>query len=453
MKRRRLITSIFGVGALTLVLAGCGVGMNGAPQPVSVSGAMTRGSVIVGGVRFEDASAAVSADETGQGLGYLQDGMTIKLRGTVNPDGVSGTATHVEVEDVLTGPVSAVDPTTSSFEVLGFTVSVTGGTHFESGYSFAAVTVGDVVEVYGFAAGDHIRATRVEDEDSVSYFEVRGRVSEKTGTTFRVGSSTLDFSYDGSTEIEYGSDFLVGDLIEAEIATDGSLQALRVELEDAEDEAYYADGEVEIEGFISGFTAHPGTFFVGDTEVRTGDATEFEGGDPINLADGVLVEVEGEYSGSVLFAEEIYFEDNVVIVANAPANANADLLGITVTTSVGTRFDGLPGGLSDILEGDGLRVEGFTQPDGSVSAVSVTKLGGPVDSGENELQGPVASVVDDTVVILGITVDFSGATEFSDDDDVIDAAGFAAQLVEGIIVEAEGSFAAGVLSATEIELD
>ncbi|MDP2706483.1 MAG: DUF5666 domain-containing protein [Burkholderiales bacterium] len=61
-----------------------------------------------------------------------------------------------------------------------------------------------------------------------------------------------------------------------------------------------------MEGYVSDFTAHPGTFKVGNVEVQTMSTTKLEGMG--TLADNIKIEVEGTMSDGVLVAHEVSFE-------------------------------------------------------------------------------------------------------------------------------------------------
>jgi hypothetical protein len=413
---------------------------------------MVKGSIVVGGITFDDATVSVSADELERTAAYLEDGMTIRLLGTVNADGITGVATSVEVENEVRGPVSAIDTTARTFEVYGFTIIVNGETVFDEGDSLEDLAVTDVVEVYGFSLGDgSIRATRVDELSSDEDLEVRGFLTEVTASTFRIGGSTTDFSYDGNTEIEGGTSIAVGDLVEAEI--DATLYASVIELEEAEDEEYYREDDVEVEGIVTGFVDADSAFFVGGTRVELADTVEIEGGDIENLRNGILIEVEGGYAGTTLLVTEIEFEDNVEIVATADAADAAGMLGITISTSAQTELDNLAD-IGAIEAGDPLAIEGYMLADGSVEAISIELLTEPVDAEELALQGPVTALVDDsTIEILGVSVDLSSASFSDDDGPAITVDEFLAALQVGTVVEVEGSFAAGTFTALEAEID
>src|SRR5262245_64856627 len=93
------------------ILAGCGggTGGTGATNSSAVSiGVMQKGSVILNGVRFQDTTAQVTLDDTPKTSAALQDGMVVKVQGTVSGDGINGTAQRVKALIEVRGvPTSA----------------------------------------------------------------------------------------------------------------------------------------------------------------------------------------------------------------------------------------------------------------------------------------------------------------------------------------------------------
>src|SRR5262245_48051204 len=88
---------------------GGGVGGTGLTSTVS-TGVMAKGSTIVNGVRFEDTSANISIDDTPKTAAQLQNGMVVKLVGTVNADGITGTAQRIKALVEVRGFPTAVTP-------------------------------------------------------------------------------------------------------------------------------------------------------------------------------------------------------------------------------------------------------------------------------------------------------------------------------------------------------
>ncbi len=455
-KATRMLLGIGGLVVLT-ILAGCNVNGSDGSSPVSVSGAMRRGSIVVGDIRFDEAGVTVTSDEVETSYNYLQDGMMIKLLGNVEGNGTSGDATSVEVENALHGPLADLDVNASTFTVFGVTVVMTYSTVRDF---IGTLENNDTVEVHGFYNGaGTIRATRVEEyAPSDTYLEIRGVVTEKSGTTsgtVRIGGSD-PINYDDQTEFPHGISFDVGTLIEAELENAGTaFRATRIELESVEDAAFRIDDDIEIEGYVDGFTAHPGTFSVGEIMVQTNGSTDFYGGRAESLGNGVLVEVEGRYIGDVLVVDDLHFEDNIEIVAPADTNGRADVLGFTVNVSALTDWweEGTLGSEDQITAGQSILIYGFLNGDGSIEAVAIS----PEESGTVSIQGPVgAGFSGQSLTVAGVTIDISGDVRFEDDDDrILSRDAFVDALFSGATVYVEGSFdvATGVLTASEAELD
>jgi len=452
-----------GVAALLLGLAACTSG-GGSGTPIVMQGVMTKGSVILNGIRFEDTSANISADGTDKSASFLGDGMKVKLKGRVNDDGVTGTADIVEVENEVRGTLGS--KLTDSFVVLGQTVYVDGSTVYAGVAKFAdLVNNVDKVEVHGQRDLTlAIRATRVEKLTGSVQEEIRGHVTGKTGSDFSIDSGARLYTYDGSTVIAGGLTFADGDLVEVRLSAITPFYATKIELEDAEDTEFQpAEGqELSVEGYVGGLidTAGIFSFSIGDQLVQTVVGTEFEAGVPADLADGKKVEAEGHADAAgVLIADKIKFDSSMRIHANAAGNSSADVLGLDIQATSRTEFDGLAGE-ANIVSGNGLEIEGFLNPDGSITATEIKKLGSPVSATEIVLQGVAATVSSTayTYTVAGITVNYAGASEIEDEDAngsaVLTLGQFRAKLVAGrTVVKAKGSYGAGVLTANKIEIE
>ncbi|MBI5664793.1 MAG: hypothetical protein HZC49_06870, partial [Nitrospirae bacterium] len=143
--------------------------------------------------------------------------------------------------------------------------------------------------------------------------EVKGAVEglDVVANTMTIGLLQVDLT--GAAIAPAGSTITAGARVEIEGVVDsltGILNAQKVEVEaveDAEFEAVEAE-ETHVEGYISGFTAHPGTFNVGAASVSTTATTVFVGGVATDLANGKAVRVEGTMTGGSLVAAEIEFK-------------------------------------------------------------------------------------------------------------------------------------------------
>jgi Domain of unknown function (DUF5666) len=454
--------AILAIAALVLTSCGSGGSMSSpsAATPVIMMGAVLKdGGITVNGVAFDTGSASVTADNAAKDPGFLDNGMIVKLKGRVDDDRLNGVADLIKVIAEVRGEIISIG--TDSFTVLGQTVLVNGATVFADVADFASLKLGDRVEVHGIRddAGN-IMATRVEllGPKELAVDEVRGVVSNMTTSTFDIGGLTISFSADTMIEPP-GATFGNGDIVEVHL---NGTTAVRIEVERADNEFIPAEGqELEVEGFISGFTDASGDFKVGDQSVHLASDTRFRGGDATDLGNNVMVEAEGHLSGGVLLADKITFKDTIRIEANADKAGSADVLGLSVALSPATRLPDLAGGTADIAAGDGLKIRGFLGKDKStITATRVKRLEHPVDADKILLQGPVSSfdatAGAEKLVIAGITVTVSGvqAGELQiEDHEAAPADLFGSIVLNRTIVKARGSFSGGVLAANKIEIE
>ena len=194
--------------AAALALAGCGGGVEtGGTGTAFVSGAVTGfGSVVVGGVRFDDTRAAVTdGDGTARSRDDLRLGMTTEVRGSALATDSAGTTTSTASSiafggDIL-GPVEAIDATARRLTVLGQGVDVDAGTVFDDATlasGFASLAIGNVVEVYALldTATGRYTASRIERKAGVAAYRLRGVVArlDAAARTFAIGAATISYA-------------------------------------------------------------------------------------------------------------------------------------------------------------------------------------------------------------------------------------------------------------------
>jgi uncharacterized protein DUF5666 len=288
---------------------------------------MTKGSVILNGVRFDDTAANVTIDDTPKTLTIdTRNGMVVKVAGTINDDGITGTAQRVKALIEVRGTPTSVNTVAQSLILLNQTVFADDQTVYSNLADFTAITTSLPIEVHGLRdATGRIRATRIEANqtqmgDSATD-EIRGAVSGGAAganpTTFNIGAQAVNAS--AALIVPTGASYQNGSVVEvycsARPCTPGGVfQASRVKVEDAQDSAFQpSSGErLEAEGMISGFTAHPGNFSVASTPVTTTSSTRFEGGISTDLKNDIKVEAEGSWNGTRLVATKIEFKRSVV---------------------------------------------------------------------------------------------------------------------------------------------
>jgi len=454
---------------VTVVLTACGGGGGGGGTPpatqtaVIAKGVMTKGSVIVNGIRFEDTLANITADDTVKTPVFLQDGMVVKVKGKRNDDGLTGTAEKVQVENEVRGAIASKG--TDTFSVLGQTVQVTGATVFSNVLNLASLNVSDAVEVHGLRdAAGVIQAMRVEKLGAAGVDELRGVVSGLTGTlphaaTFSINGFAI--TTNGSTTlVPPGAVVVNGTLVEVNLS--GSL-ATRITVEEAADVEFEpAEGqEFEVEGYVSLFTGPSATFMVNDQVISLGASVRYEGGLASDLGNGSKVEAEGHLTGGILVANKITFKENIKIKAvptavNATSNTVPDLvvLGLTVKATSTTQSTA-----SVIDTSNRLEIRGFLNLDGTVTAIRIKNGSG----GDPFLQGVVNNINASarTFTIAGVTINAGSAIGRPNDDSgsetqTMSLDSFFASLSAGrTVVKAKGPYTSGTnsIAATEVEIE
>ncbi len=294
-----------GCGESGTLVAGGGTGGTG----ISTGVIAGFGSVIVNDVAFDVFGTIITVNDNTATEDNLRLGMVAKIRGTFNPDGLTGVADLLDAENVVLGPISGFGPEVDSFTVLGQKIFVNGNTVFDNNIvppDLSGLVQGDLVEVYGLRNTSSIRATRVEKKTpGQGVINVKGFVSNYVGlNTFNIGALLVTFTppppagFDNGVFVE----------VEGDPTGPDSMTATNIKLiENAEFTP--AEGEnVEVEGFISNFSGHPGSFQVDAKNVQTTAATMFVEGTSLDLANDVRVEAKGVQTVGTLVAEIIEFE-------------------------------------------------------------------------------------------------------------------------------------------------
>ncbi len=426
-------------------LFGCGGGGGSADSGgiggtgVTSSGVMTKGSVILNGVRFEDTTANILIDDTPKTAANLKDGMVVQVRGTITQGG-NGTAQQIEAQIEVRGIVSSVDTTANpqTFVVLGQTVIVDDQTLLSNLAGLGALVAGTtVVEVHGLRdAVGGIRATRVEGSlvllpDGTGMAdplvdEIRGVVTNRANSTdniFNVGPQVVDAT--GATVLPAGASFANGSVVEVHCTVrpacvlGGQFQVSRIEVEDAEDSAFQPgmNERFEVEGLVSGYVLPTDNdFFVAGVRVTTSGSTQFEGGLSTDMADNIKVEAEGVWNGTTLVASKIEFKRSVVrlqgfVTTQAANTFTLDIAGrlVNVETDDFTDADApLPANGSATC----VQVRGQRKAEGPVVVVAgEIRVDGCGNSNRPVLQAPVEAESGTNLTLLGFPINVGSPTD------------------------------------------
>ncbi|MCY7371873.1 MAG: DUF5666 domain-containing protein [Polaromonas sp.] len=303
-----------------LLIAGCGGGGGGGPVSTGGTGASTPGtassangaitgfgSIIVGGVRYDDSAASI-LDDDGASLrrGDLKLGMVVRIKGgKKSDDGVSirAKADSIEVHSELQGPIDLV--TATSITVLGQTATISATTFFGDGLTAATLATGTMVEVHGFVnpVTNSLTATRIERKAEAKVFKLQGAISglNTASKTFNIGSLTISYlTADLPTSLMLANALVVRVRLAVTPLT-GTRTALKIRKPEYEHEDH---DEAEVEGIVTSVESST-RFSVNGLPVDASVSTV-----PVGVVIGARVEVEGRLVNGVLVARKIELEDD-----------------------------------------------------------------------------------------------------------------------------------------------
>jgi uncharacterized protein DUF5666 len=420
-----------GMGLMSLFVA-CGgemsAGIQGSGSPVAagvtaVGPISGFGSIFLDGVEYSTSGAQIRVDDQPGTEADLHVGQIITLKGMVNPDGLTGTASEVSYSGDLRGPVSQIDLDAATFVVLGQTVRVTDATLFDDDFQAPSLTgfpVGVVVEVSGFAdAEGDLVASRVDPSTAASGLRVRGTVEglDTTAQTFRINALTVDYS-----GVAPNGTLANGAFVSVQgttLSAGGALIATRVQVIPGLNGA--ANEQGRIEGFITAFVSDS-DFTVNGQRVLTDASTE------LNLRGATLgldvpVKVRGTFDASgVLVASKVEVKPQMLslvrgLVDSVSASGNTlTVLGVTIATNGSTWFDdksSLPlksFKLSDVRTGDYVEVRGTAEATGAGFTATLVERDKPEDL--SYLQGIALNVASPGFTVLGVQVTTDSNTRF-----------------------------------------
>ena len=470
-------------------IAGCGGSGDGDtfnPPPPPAATAKTTvgqitgfGSIYVNGVEYDTSGAAYEVDDdVASGDDALAVGMVVNIQGSVNPDGRTGTANSVSYDDDVEGPVSnlATDPNdmnVKTFEVMGVAVQAERNrTNFEGeddpGFSFETIADDDNVEVSGEYSGDVLLASYIEKQDALDDdFEVKGTVDQYDGANQFVlilrNGSTLTVDVAAGAEIP-SAGITDGQYVEVEgtildpVNAPDRLLANKVEIEDEDRIGSDDEDEVEIKGVL-GYDVDTATWSVKGVQLAFDDSTSYS---PDSLADaiadlsadGLFVEVEGQYLNDVLQVREIELEDDDLefkadvssrtVVAARDGSLNLTFGNATGSVDVQVTPDTMfldddamnHYDLNSIRIGDKVEIDARMGDDGVIYASNLHLE----DDMGYEIEGPLDAIDEVSVMVLGV--------EFMVDMDTFFEDGIP---TAGDYVEVEDEDGDGIADTVEIE--
>ena len=479
MNSLKQILNTFPVTAALIIIAlsGCGGGSSSVANNggiggtgVTAAGTITAfGSIFVNGVEFETGNSSINVDDQSAIESDLKLGMFVTVNGTVDANGTTGTAISVIFDDDIQGRISAItvdpDGLSKTLTVFDQTILADKASTTYQGVTFNNLAVNDVIEVSGFIDNAGVlHATRIEKNEDfiagVSEIELKGIVSGLSGTTFTLGSFTVDFSGPVDLSDVSGSVITNGMQVEVEGTLNGTtISATRIEEEDG----LFDDDEtkVSLEGIITNF-AGSSSFRIAGQQIDASTASLEPAG--LVLTNGIVVEVEGPIIGSVLRATkiearggDIKLEATVLGVDTAANTITLQFFPGNITVKVNSQttlqddITGNPLTLNAINPGtDFLEMRGYIDGTGNLVADEVHR-----DTPEKDiLQAPVESFIPgNSITLLGLTfTTINGTTDFElADDTSTDSATFYMNLNNGDLIKIEDENQDGVIDEVEFE--
>ncbi len=479
---RQTLKTLILPAVVTVFLAGCGGGgadvagggIGGTGNTIASVGTVEGfGSVIVSGVRYDTNAAEVFVENRSVGSGNkavvqnLSAGMVVRVEGSIADDG-SASADRVYFSRNLKGAVESVadlDSLSKQAVILGQTIIMDDRTA-SNNTTAAAIAVGMVLEVSGYGdESGRIAATYVNRlSDALppgEAVEIKGLVQNRNAPaqTLDIGLLTIDYSAADLSTLPGGAPE-DGQLVRARgtLVAANRLRASRLEPEEE-----FGSGVVDfvyLEGIVTGRQG-PGEFGIGRYTVRTDQGTVYRNLKPQDVNPGTRVVVKGTLTGRSVLAHEVFLSERIRMESDVSginlAQESLTLSGLEtapVIATATTRFVGTARALDEIEPGNHARILGRKTTGGNILASSVVVTPAPSDA--VALAGPVDSISEPSVVVLGIEVNTSAIPPDGfrgEGGGPVTPAEFFGALVPGDIVDAEGVLEAGVVRWDSITLE
>jgi hypothetical protein len=471
--RGRLILGTVFAFAMACVLAACGAdqvaGIQGSGSPIAAGvtsqGPITGfGSIFLDGVEYTTSSAQIRIDGQSAAESQLRVGYIVTLRGTVNSDGKTGTATEVNFTQGVRGLISAIDTSASTFTVLGQVVQVTDTTLFDASIQPTDLTglqMGNAVQVSGFVdANGTLVATRVELAAANPTLQVKGALLSLDGPakTFKIGTLTVDYS--GATVTDALSNSSVVIVQGSALSTAGALVATRVEVVKGLGAA--ANDRGQLEGVIMTFTSGSDFTVAGQRVITDASTQLLLNGVALGL--NVPVKVRGTFNSSgVLVASRVEVKPRSVarirgLVDSISATSNTlTVLGVTITTDSTTSFNDKSSlklrsfSLADLRTGDYIEARGSAGANSSGLVATLVERDEPEN--RSYLRGTISNIAAPNFSILGVTIATGADTQFLGLGNPLDAAiAFFAQ-APNKVVKVRGTLVGNLFLADQVQIE
>ncbi len=447
--------------------AGGGIGGTG----VTSAGVVTAtGSIFVNGVKYETDTAAVRKEDRSFPADQLTEGMLVRVSGSIDTGGKTGTAGEVDVLIALRGVIEAVGDW--NVIILGQHVQVEEETLIDIGgtsLNFADLEAGDAVEVSGLIRpSGTIVAARVEVFNALPRDpKVAGAITEARNGEFRIGD--LRVLFPKADLIGFEGEPQAGDYAEVLGELSGVLTLSARQVRKMDDLAVDSE-DVELEGYLDAdmLLISP----LGPVTIIVNARTVYTGGAEDDLTPGVRLEAKGVLQGGDLLADSITFAEKIKVEA-ALAGTDLDagqivllnLPGLVVQAGGETRFQDrrshekheFPAILETLTGNEWLWIKGrLVGGDGTLMATQIRIDAAPADLNTVVLNTPAdenSTGPDFKAAGLTVRTDPSTAFENADGGD-IQPSEFFELLTTGTFVRVRGrSVAADTVLADQVSLE
>jgi hypothetical protein len=327
LQRRFVAGSRIGSLAAVVFVASCGIDQGGYREPAAVntpppgqtilvSGPIDGfGSVHVNGLTLDTSRAQIRIDGNPAAQADLRIGQMVRAVAISDSGGLS--ASSIDYEENVAGPVAARDDAAGELTVLGRRVRISASTRFDGARlaSLDDVRVGDRISVSGIDLSDVILATYIARLAAEEPFEVTTAItaSNSTALRFDLGALTVDYSRAALLELSGGvptpnvvvevtgttldNGVLVAERVRSLPFLPGTFTAATTSLP-TNQSAAVAPGAAAVPlaaNFIGVISARPTptSLALGDVDVDLVATTIILSGTPADLVVGARVQIEG----------------------------------------------------------------------------------------------------------------------------------------------------------------
>ncbi len=374
-------------------------------------------------------------------------GFKIRFRvaNDVNTNISKGTFTEIDLISDIKGPVTALHPLT----ILDQSVLTTADTILDNITSIDNLTLGDFVSVSGSINenDNSMELSRLELDNTISEWKLRGFARNITATDFSIGTLTINSNAVTVTNCPNG--FIENEFVEIKSTPDASFTAgnpltTLTSIECQTPDVYQDSNDtipVVVEGMVSEII-DLSSFRINDLVIFFDANTSFDNGETEHIDIGTKLEVQGflDTNSRFINATTIRFVNHrvkfiaTVMPSDIVIGESITIFGKQIVTTPDTRDDDVIIS-SGLMEQRQVEVRGFIDSAGSLFAERVKDKGAP-DNQDVKLRGDITAISQPILEINGVSIDTSSSL-FELSTGIVDASTFFAVIQVGMQAEIE----------------